>query len=133
MGLVGSPRKFTFDGVPFVIAGDADIAQNDRVEIEEVPHSGGNMPKVTTVGGSAEGVKLILAPSEYVVLKALKDAALLTFNGGVTGVPMSYEEADGTVNRTTGTISLGPRQTAEGSCEVKMMTSTGVWVPFTAS
>jgi hypothetical protein len=127
MGTFGSPRKATIDGIPFNIAADANIAQNDRVEVEDIPHSGGNAFKVTTVGGSAESVKLTVAPSEYVQLIALRNSAMLS------PVPLSYEEADGTVNRTFGAITLGPRQTEDGSCDVTMMSSTGEWEIFSAS
>ena len=67
----GSVRGVNIDGIPFNAAADANIALNPRIEKESIPHSGGNMQKRTFVPAMAEGVKLILKPSEYDVLEGI--------------------------------------------------------------
>jgi len=125
MGAAGSIRGANIDGIPYNVAADADISLNNREEIESVPHSGGNMQKVTIVAGNAEAVKLIVTSAEYDTLR--QQAA------GLEDIPLSYTEADGSVYRTVGRVMVGARQTNESSCEVQFLTSTGNWEIFAAS
>lgn len=118
-GAVGSLRSVKIGGIPFNGTADGDTALSDRVEITPIPHTGGNMMQVITMPGSAEAVKLTLTPAEYVVLKGLRAQN--------EDMSLSYEEADGSVNRTVGRVNIGPRQSADGSCSVDLLTSTGVW------
>ena len=119
MGTSGSPRGAKVDGIPYNVATDADIALNNRISIESTPHSGGNMNKITTESGSAEAVKFILERSEYETLQAQ----------GATGEDMSlsFTAADGETYRTVGTINIGQWMSADKSCEVEYLTSTGIW------
>ena len=121
----GSPRKVTIDGVTFNVTGDANISLTPRTEKEAIPHSGGNMIKRTLASGSAEAVKLTLTPSEYGVLEAQAD--------GSGNISMSYEMADGSSFKTVGEVKLGAYQTEDSSCEIELLTSTGVWENFSAS
>lgn len=121
----GSPRGVTIDGIPFNIAGDANIALNPRVTKESIPHSGGNMIKLTNDAGNVEAVKLIVTPSEFDILKGLSEQ-----DGDI---PMSYVMADGSSFKSPGELMLGPYQTDDSSCEVQFLTSTGVWEIFAAS
>ena len=66
----GSITGVKVDGIPYNATADANIALNDRIEKESIPHSGGNMQKRTIVAAMAEAVKLTLTPSEYDTLKA---------------------------------------------------------------
>ena len=121
----GSIRKVTVDGIPYNAAADANIALNPRTEKEGIPHSGGVMIKRTTASAQAEAVKLILKPSEYDILESQSQA---------TGdIPMSYTLADGSSFKTVGEIMLGAYQSDDSSCEIVMMTSTGIWENFSAS
>lgn len=121
----GSLRKVTIDGIPYNVAADANVALNDRLEKESIPHSGGNMTKRTLAAAMAEAVKLIVTPSEYDVLRNQAQ--------GDGDIPLSYEMADGSSFRTQGEVNLGPFQTDDSSCEVTFLTSTGEWEIFSES
>ncbi len=121
----GSVRGVNIDGIPYNAAADANIALNPRIEKEPIPHSGGNMIKRTIVGAMAEAVKMILTPSEYDILEV--QAA----DQGV--IPMSYVMADGSSIKSEGEVNLGQYMTDDSSCEVQMLTSTGIWEIFSAS
>jgi hypothetical protein len=121
----GSPRKATVDGIPYNVAADANINLNPRITKESIPHSGGNMQKITTESGHAEAVKLILTPSEYDVLRGQHEE--------LGDKPLSYAMADGSVFRTVGVINIGQYSTDDSSCELEFLTSTGVWDIFAAS
>lgn len=124
MAVSGSIRKVLLDGLSFNAAADGNFAKTPRLEKEAVVHSGGNMFKHTKMSGNVESGKLICAPAEYVVLEGLAD--------GLSSFPMSYEQADGSVWRTEGTISLDNYETEENSVEITMMPSTGTWELFAA-
>ena len=121
----GSPRGVTIDGIPFNVAGDANIALNPRITKESIPHSGGNMVKLTNDAGNVEAVKLIATPSEYDILRGLSEQE--------GDIPMSYVMADGSSFKSPGQLMLGPYQTDDSSCEVQFLTSTGLWEIFAAS
>ncbi len=125
MSVTGSVRGASVDGIPYNVTADANIALNDRIEKESIPHSGGNMQKITIMAANAEAVKFTLTPSEYATLRSQ--------GSGLEDIPLSYTMADGTVSRTSGTITLGPYQSEDNSCEVQFLTSTGVWEIFAAS
>ena len=124
MSVTGSVRGANVDGIPYNVTADTNIALNDRIEKESIPHSGGNMQKITIMAANAEAVKLTLTPAEYVTLQS--QAA------GLEDIPLSYTMADGSVARTSGAISLGPLQSEDNSCEVTFLTSTGIWEIFPA-
>jgi len=119
MGAVGSLRSVKIGGIPFNGTADGDTALTDRVETTAIPHTGGNMMQTVVMPGSAEAIKLTLTPSEYTVLKGLRERN--------EDLSVSYQEADGSINRTVGRINIGPRQSADGSCAVDFLTSTGTW------
>ena len=121
----GSIRSVSVDGIPYNAAADANIAKNPRTEKESIPHSGGNMTKRTIVAAMAEGIKLILTPSEYEVLEAQSEA--------LGDIPLSYVRADGSSDKTVGEVNLGQYVSDDSSCEVQFLTSTGVWDVFAAS
>ncbi len=121
----GSLRGVKVDGISYNATADGNIALNDRIEKESIPHSGGNMQKRTIVAAMAEAVKLTLKPSEYDIIRV--QAA------GIGDIPLSYEMADGSSIKTTGEITLGPYQTDDASCEVMFLTSTGIWDIFAVS
>ena len=124
MSVTGSVRGANVDGIPYNVTADANIALNDRIEKESIPHSGGNMQKITIMAANAEAVKFTITPSEYVTLQS--QAA------GLEDIPLSYTMADGSVARTSGAISIGPFQSEDFSCEVTFLTSTGIWEIFPA-
>ena len=121
----GSLREAKIDGISFNVAADTNVALTTRVEKETVPHSGGNAIKETLVSGSVEAVKLIVTPSEYAVLLGLSE--------NPDAIPMSVALRDGSVLRSQGTVKLGPYQSEDFSCEVEMLTTTGLWENFSAS
>lgn len=121
----GSIRNVNVDGIPYNAAADANFAFNPRIEKEPIPHSGGNMIKRTIVGAMAEAVKLTLTPSEYNILRSQSDAQ------GI--IPMSAVMADGSSLKSQGEINLGQYMTDDSSCEIQMLTSTGIWEIFSAS
>lgn len=121
----GSVRGVSVDGIPYNATADGNIALNDRIEKESIPHSGGNMQKRTIVAAMAEAIKLTLKPSEYDVLKSQAAA--------IGDIPLSYIMADGSSLKTVGEITLGPYQTDDASLEVTFLTSTGIWDIFAAS
>ena len=121
----GSVRKANLYGVPWNVAADASISLNPRIEKEPIPHTGGNMIKRTTVGAMAEAIKLIVTPSEYDILEGL-----VASTGSDS---QSYDMADGSSLKTVGEVNLGPYVTEDSSCEVQVLTSTGVWEIFSAS
>ena len=121
----GSVRSVKIDGIPYNAAADANIALNPRIEKEPIPHSGGNMIKRTLAPAMAEAVKLILTPSEYDVLESQ--------NAAIGDIPMSYEMADGSSLKSEGETNLGQYMTDDSSCEIQMLTSTGIWEIFSAS
>jgi hypothetical protein len=124
MGATGSVRGANVDGIPYNVTADTNIALNDRIEKESIPHSGGNIQKRTLMSASAEAVKLTLSASEYVILQSQASE--------LGDIPLSYTMADGSVARTSGEITLGPFQSEDNSCEVTFLTSTGVWEIFAA-
>lgn len=124
MSVSGSIRKVLLDGLSFNAAGDANVAKTPVVEKEAVPHSGGNMIKRTKASGNVESVKLLCTPTEYETLEGIAD--------GLGSFPMSYEMADGSVWRTSGTVSLDNYESEEHSVEVTMIPETGTWELFAA-
>ncbi|MEE8205562.1 MAG: hypothetical protein V3T82_01345 [Nitrospinaceae bacterium] len=121
----GSPRGVTIDGIPFNVTGDANIALNPRITKESIPHSGGNMVKLTTEAGNVEAVKLTVTPAEYDILRGISEQE--------GDIPMSYVMADGSSFKSPGQVMIGPYQTDDSSCEVQFLTSTGTWEIFAAS
>lgn len=124
MPISGSPRGVSVDGIPYNVAGDANIAQNPREETESQPHSGGNMQKVTLMPANAEGIKLILDVSEYNVLVGQTQ--------GLDPITLTYTTRDGSVFTTTGRVTLGAYQSEDKSCEITMTSVLGKWEPFAA-
>jgi hypothetical protein len=124
MSVSGSIRKVLLNGLSFDAAGDGNFAKTPRLNKEAVPHSGGNGIKITKVSGNVESVKLICSPVEYEALETLAD--------GLGDFSMSYTQADGSVWRTEGTITLDNYETEENSVEVTMIPADGKWELFAA-
>lgn len=124
MPVSGSIRKVLIDGLSFNAASDANFAKTPKVEKEAVPHSGGNMIKVTKASGNVESGKLVCTPSEYETLEGKADE--------IPFYPMSYEMADGSVWRTEGTIVLDNYESEEHSVEITMIPGDGTWQLFAA-
>lgn len=122
MSSAGSLRGVKVDGIPFNVAGDANVALNPRVEKTSLPHSGGNMIQRTLMPADVEAVKLTVTPSQYSILEGLSEQQ--------GSIPLSYEMGDGSTFRSTGEVMLGPYQTEESACEVTFKTSTGIWENF---
>lgn len=124
MSVSGSIRGFSFDGIPYNVAADANAALNPRIEVEPLPHSSGNMFKRTTMPANMEAIKLLLDQAEYdIIVSASED---------LDDKSISLTRADGSSNKTQGTLMLGAYQTEDNSCEVIAMTSTGIWDNFSA-
>ena len=119
MGAVGSLRSVKIGGIPFNGTADGDTALEDRVEITAIPHTGGNMMQIITMPGSGTAIKLTLTPSEYIILRGLRERN--------EDLSLSYQEADGSTLRSVVRVQIGARQSADGSCAVDFLTSTGVW------
>lgn len=124
MAVSGSIRKVLVDGLLFNAAADGNFAKTPKVEKEALRHSGGNMIKVTLASGNVEGVKLLCTTAEYDILEDKADDN--------SGFSMSYEMADGSVWRTSGSIMLGNFESEEGSVEITMIPLSGIWQPFAA-
>lgn len=124
MAVSGSIRKVLIDGLSFNAAADGNFAKTPRLEKEAVPHSGGNMIKHTRASGNVESAKLICTPTEFATLES-KAEELTTFS-------MSYEMADGSVWRSTGTIMLDNYESEEHSVELTMIPDSGTWELFAA-
>jgi hypothetical protein len=122
MEVSGSIRKVLINGLSFNAAADANFAKTPKVEKEAVPHSGGNMVKVTKSSGNVESVKLLCSPTEYETLQGFADE--------LSSFSMSYEQANGDVWRTEGTITLDNYENEENSVEITMIPSTGTWELF---
>ena len=124
MSVSGSIRKVLIDGLSFNAAADANFAKTPKLEKEAMPHSGGNMIKHTKATGNVESGKLLCTPTEYETLEAFADR--------LDSFPMSYEVADGSVWRTSGTILLGNYETEENSVEITMIPALRTWELFAA-
>jgi len=124
MSVSGSIRKVLIDGISYNAAADGNFAKTPKLEKEAVPHSGGNMVKVTRASGNVEGAKLICTPAEFATLEGKADE-LGTY-------AMSYELADGSVFRSTGTIMLDNYESEEHSVEITMIPESGTWELFAA-
>jgi len=124
MSVSGSILKVLINGLSFNAAADANVAKTPTVEKEAMPHSGGNMIKVTAMSGNVEALKLLCTSTEYEVLEAIAESNSF--------VPMSYTMADGSVWRTNGTIMLGNYESEENSVEVTMMPASRKWDLFSS-
>jgi hypothetical protein len=124
MPVSGSIRKVLIDGLSFNAAADGNFAKTPKLEKEAVRHSGGNAVKVTLASGNVESAKMICSPTEYATLESKADE---------TGsFAMSYELADGSVFRSTGTFAMDNYESEENSVELTMIPETGSWELFAA-
>ena len=119
MPVSGSIRKVLINGLSFNAAADANFAKTPKLEKEAIPHSGGNMVKVTNASGQVESVKLTCTPIEHDILEGFAD--------DLNSFSMSYEVADGSVYRTTGTIMLDNYESEENSVEITMIPESRTW------
>jgi hypothetical protein len=118
----GSIRKVTIDGITYNAAADANASKTPTATKEGIPHSGGNMMKITKAHGSVEGLTLILTESEYETLEAVRDS--------LESKTLSYTTAGGAVWRTQGGINLDNYETEENRCDVMLIPETGTWDLF---
>lgn len=68
----GTPQAVRIAGVTYNVAGDADFSHTpSRYKNEPVPHTGGNMRKMTLQAQEIGAVKLIVNAREYAAIQAL--------------------------------------------------------------
>ena len=114
----GSSRNANIGGVSFAIMGDSDITLNPLVTREAIPHSAGALIKETLEAGNAEGIKLTVTPSQYVLLRDLT---------AEIEISLSYETRDRSIFRTTGAVHIVSYTSQDFAAEVQFLTSTGKW------
>jgi len=123
----GSPRKVTLDGVPYRVAGDANITLNlSPYETEGVPTSGNTMFKKTLRAPTAESIPLIANPVEQDLIRQLAER-LDTF-------PMSITLADNSVYTCVGQINFENVESEENRASIIIIPdrSVGAWQLFAA-
>lgn len=125
MGVSGSIRKVTVDGITYNAAADINAAKTPTNLKEAVPHSGGNMIKITKQHGNVESLTLLATPTEYETLEGTRD--------NLVAVPLSYELADGSVYRSQGHINLDNYESEENRVDVTMIPETGLWDVFAST
>ena len=114
MGVVGSIRKVTLDGVTFAAMASANIKEIGSSYLNDaIPTSGKNVRKMTKRADIREGIELALNGAERDYVSALADRT--------DNFPMSYETASGDVYRTVGWIEFESMETEEGKATIKMI------------
>ena len=114
MGVVGSIRKVTLDGVTFAAMASANIKEIGSAYLNDaIPTSGKNVRKMTKRADIREGIELALNGAERDYVSALADR--------IDNFPMSYETASGDVYRTVGWIEFESMETEEGKATIKMI------------
>lgn len=114
MGVVGSIRKVTLDGVTFAAMASANIKEIGSAYLNDaIPTSGKNVRKMTKRADIREGIELALNGAERDYVSALADRT--------DNFPMSYETASGDVYRTVGWIEFESMETEEGKATIKMI------------
>lgn len=124
MATSGSIRKTNIGGIPYNVAADANAALTPRITKEGVPHSGGNMIKITKAMGNLESLTLIVTDTEY---DTLQDQA-----GGLESIPLSFTKADGSSWVCQGHINLDNYESEENRVDVTMIPELGIWDLFAA-
>ena len=99
-------------------------AERSKFENSGVAHSGGNMRKMVGRVQVVDGITLIANATEQDQLESLATRP--------TDFPLSYETADGSVNRCTGWIEYEKVETEENRATVKMFPRVK-WSSFVAA
>jgi len=123
----GTPRKVTLDGVPYRVAGDANITLNlSPYETEGVPTSGQTMFKKTVRSPTAESIPIIANPVEQDTIRQLAER--------LDSYPMSLTLADNSVYTCVGQINFENVETEENRVSIMIIPdrSIGAWQLFAA-
>ena len=124
----GTLRKLSIDGITFRAAMDINVnLQISPFENEGIPTTGRSMLKKTLRSPNAEGVTLVVNPTEQDLLRE--------FSERLTPYPMSAELADGSVYRTEGWIDFPGVETEENRTELVIIPDRAVnaWSLFAAA
>lgn len=123
MGLSGTPRRVTLDGLTLNVAFDANFSQTPPVTTDGIRHTGGTMMKRTINTAQVESVTVITTGSQ--------DDQLIELSKRTVNFPMSYEDAAGNVYRAKGQVNLDNRETEEGRRDITLIPDGG-WKSFLA-
>jgi len=120
--VVGSLRKFTWEGVSYNVAFDTNVAEMiTRFENSMIPSSGKNMRKMVKRVTSREGLVLLVNAAEKDLLKAAAES--------LDSGRMAYTNAAGDTYRATGTMEIENNETEEGRLAVQLLPEDD-WTPF---
>jgi hypothetical protein len=105
--VVGTPKAFTLNGIPYRLAADVNISENpSQIQNTMLATSGESMLQQTKIVPVAESVVLTCRPEE-------KDQ-ITSFAEGLDDVKMSYVYRNGDTNRSTGQIQIESYETETG-------------------
>jgi hypothetical protein len=115
----GSINKLSLDGIPFDVAGDADLTEVfSKFTNSVIPHSGGGSIKQETRVREVGGVVLIVKSGDKSILKGLAEAG--------NEIPMSYVNRAGDKYKGDGTFNIENNATMDNRCSITLL-PTGDW------
>ncbi len=119
MALTGTIRKLQIDGVPYLVAADADFSETlTQFENSLIATSGDSIVKQEKRPPQVEDVVLITNGNDRVqLINAAEDGGTLT---------LSYTNRAGDTYRGQGTINVDTNTTNESRTTISLM-PTGVW------
>jgi len=115
----GSIIACQINSVGYTVDGETDITEMPGHEVEGKPTSGDTNFKRTKKVAERQNIDLIVDAVEKGTLEGLK-----------TVVPLSYTEADGTVNSGPGMINITSRSTNEEKMTVAFIPQKAKWNVF---
>jgi len=119
----GSTRKFTIEGISYLVAADSNLTHLlARVKNEGIPTSGKTQIKKTFVVPQAD-VDLIVTPSEAESIKSTIE--------GLSTVKVSYTDMEGNVYRCVGQVSAENYERQENKLKVTVIPED-TWTLFPA-
>lgn len=126
MGVTGTIKKVTLDGVTYDVPADINISEmGSGFENSLIPTSGRNVLKQVKRAEIREGVVLIVDDLEMDTLKDLAER----LKEKASSFPMSYQTAAGVTKRATGWIEFANRETEENRAAITLLPE-GSWSTF---
>jgi hypothetical protein len=115
----GSLNKLSLDGLPFDVAGDADLTEVfSKFTNSVIPHSGGGSIKQETRVREVGGVVIIVKPGDKKLLKDLAESG--------DEIPMSYINRAGDKYKGDGTFNIENNSTMDNRTSITLL-PVGDW------